>query len=113
MARTFVNQLRPFLAPGVAVAAEDRRQREADDRGAESPRGAEAAVDVAHVQAGADDRTHAEALQTLAQRGELVVRHPREPRLEDFERLGAKLGGDIDEALQAAPLGLARGVPWP
>ena len=107
------DQLRPFFAPGVAVAAEDRRQREADDRRAEAVRRAQAAVDVPHLQAGADDRAHAEALQPVAKRRKLVVGHLREPRLEDLQRLGAKLGGDLDEALEAAAvrIGARRAVP--
>ena len=59
-----------------------------------------------HHQPGADDRSHAEAREPIAERAELVVAHRPKPGVVDLENLRAKLGRDGDEAFEARALGV-------
>src|SRR5260221_113152 len=97
------DELRPFRAPGIAVAAEHRGEAEPDDRRAEDGRLADGPVDRTGGKAGAHHRRHAEAGETILQRAKLSIAHICEPRLEDLQCLGAELRSNLDETLEPAP----------
>ena len=67
------DQLLPFLAKRVTIAAQDRRQAMADDLGVENAGRAQRALERAHHQPRADDRSHAQGREPVAQRAELIV----------------------------------------
>src|SRR5271166_841046 len=98
------DELLPFFAERMAVAAEHRRQSAADNLRVEEARGAQRAFKRTHHEAPAHDRRHAQTGEPVAQRPQFVVAERPEPGIEDFERLGPELGRDGDEAFEALPL---------
>ncbi len=104
-------QLEPLRPPGGPTAFQHRRQAEPDHFGIEQlgrPQGAFNRPH--HSQAGADDGCHAEACEPVLEGLQLIVRHRRQPGIEDFQHLGFQLGGDGDEAVEprAAWIGARR-----
>ncbi len=100
------DELFPLVAKRVTIAAQNRRQSMANDLGVENASRAQRALERTHHQPGADNRSHAEARETIAERAELIVAHRPKPRVVDLENLRAKLGRDGDEAFEARALGV-------
>ena len=69
------DELFPLVAKRVTIAAQNRRQAMANDLGVEKAGRTQRALERTHHQPGADDRSHAEGREPIAERAELIVAH--------------------------------------
>ncbi len=96
-----VDQLRPAVAGGVAVTAEDRREGEADEPGAEADGDADGVGEIGGLQAGAADRLDALRGEPDAEGGQLDFAHAAGPAFPELEGPGVEFGGQCQIALEA------------
>ena len=98
------HELFPLVAKRVTIAAQNRRQAMANDLGVENAGRTQCALKRTHHQPRADDGNHAEAVEPVAKRAELVVAERPKPWVVDLENLRAKLGRDGDEPFETRTL---------
>ena len=101
-----VHEVVPLLAGGSAVAAEDGGERDADILCVERLGAADQQVHVAVLQAGREHAFPAQGVEANLQRGEFGVGHGLEPALPQLDGLAAEFLGELDETLEAGPVGV-------